>query len=242
MVCRQAVRETSECASAPSVTTRAGASRWRQLWQLRRRCKRPHFKWLSQSIIFPLWHSGDCWGKLDLPWVIFQNVRLGDASERAADIHSRARRCWRLALIMFISLIMECASQFAADAVLARAVRLQVHVVLVPARCAHILQPLDVNTLASLKRRYHEWQLETRASRPDGTLWATGWVDCLESFVCQVLVERCWGDAMASRGATGKFDTLRPRLRNALTGVMPLPLRPPIDEEVSDIIGRLRPG
>ena len=148
------------------------------------------------------------------------------------------RLCPRSPLVV----IMDSAAQHLTEAVLRHAARLSVTIVIVPARCTWLLQPLDTHVFAAFKSRCHALQLEARAQAgPRGVLAPGQWIGLLCEATLSVLVRRDWTAAMQVNGTTGNLGKLRDAVGSLLGPRLPLPLRPPTQEELGMLVCR-RPG
>jgi hypothetical protein len=105
-----------------------------------------------------------------------------------------------------------------------------------------LLQPLDTHVFALLKRRIHAKQEELRAADVNGEMRGTQWLDAIEAGIHEVLVNRDWRRAMLENGATGEFAHLRRRISRFVPQADALPLAPPSDAELREMVGRARPG
>lgn len=97
------------------------------------------------------------------------------------------------------------------------------HPLLVPARLTSLLQPLDVYVFGILKRRAHEVQVAMRCDDTPGRLVGTRWLDALEHFVREVLVERSWHGSFRRCGLTGELRAVRPAVAELQAGTFPPP-------------------
>jgi hypothetical protein len=141
-----------------------------------------------------------------------------------------------------VVVVCDAAPQHICAAAVLQAQRLRVHLVCIPGRITWLVQPLDTHAFAALKRLLHRLQQQARAAAPGGVLAATQWIELLETAVHELLVRGEWRDAIGGNGLLGDTRLLRPRLGELLTGHLPLPLRPPADEDMEAIVGRRRVG
>ena len=139
-----------------------------------------------------------------------------------------------------IVVALDAANQHIAADVLAHAARLQVHLLLIPARMTHLLQPLDSHVFGCFKRDLLEAHCAVRGQHPSGCLPAGAWIPILASAISRNFVERHWADAMASNGLTGDLSRVRQRVLAHIPGCLPLPLRPPSAAEMDSMAGRHR--
>jgi len=139
-----------------------------------------------------------------------------------------------------IVVALDAANQHISNDVLSHAARLQIHLLLIPARLTHLLQPLDTHVFGPFKRSLQEGHCIMRGQQPDGILPPRAWITILDNTVRQHFVNRPWASAMVCNGLTGDTSALRPKLLDILRGLFPLPLRPPSPTEMDQLAGRHR--
>ena len=139
-----------------------------------------------------------------------------------------------------IILIMDCASQHTNRGLLMHAARLGLHVVLVPAGCTWLLQPLDTHVFAVLKTCLSEQQTLRRGGALAGVLPNGVWVDIVAHAVQTVIVDRNWAHTFGANGLASTLVQLRPRISDILGYRLPLPLRSPTSPELDVLVGRHR--
>ena len=101
--------------------------------------------------------------------------------------------------------------------------RLGVHVVLVPAGCTWLLQPLESHVFAALKTCLSEEQTLRRGGALAGVLPNGVWVDIVAHAVQTGIVNRNWAHTFGANGLASTIATLRSRISDILGYRLPLP-------------------
>ena len=141
-----------------------------------------------------------------------------------------------------ILVVMDAANQHISNEVLSHAARLRITLLLVPSRLTWLLQPLDTHVFGTLKRVMHQRQLVLRGADADGLMPGTTWISVIADSVRDVLVGRDWSAAVQGNGLGGDLSRLRSRIASFIPGSLPLPLRPPTEAEIEELVGRYRVG
>ena len=128
-----------------------------------------------------------------------------------------------------IILQMDCSSVHLNMETLRCAKLLNITVVMVPARCTWVLQPLDVYVYAALKRALRRGLSRHELSSPNGNIDVLSRIAIIGQSIHEVLVGKDWAWAMERLG-TGATSKLKPGVAELCEGCDTSPRLPTIDE------------
>ena len=135
--------------------------------------------------------------------------------------------------------VMDVCPAHVAPAVLVGARRLQIDIVLVPARLTWLLQLLDTHVFAQLKREMRTEVWAAKQRQADGALSAPEHLQALLEATSKVLTRRSWSHFFPRVGLDGSTDALRPGLRD-LVQDEDLSAKPPTESELATVLGAHR--
>jgi hypothetical protein len=143
---------------------------------------------------------------------------------------------------MRIVLIMDCFSVHMSERTLQMCRRLHIDVVLIPARMTWLLQCLDTDVFAILKRELRRLTAMVELSVRNGQVGTEDLLSSIGHAIQTILVTRPWLNAMCKVGIGRNLSGLRPGLTALVAGVDMNP-RPPSSSELQSILnlGGLRP-
>lgn len=134
-----------------------------------------------------------------------------------------------------VVLVLDCCSVHISAQVLATAKRLDMHIVVIPARMTWLVQPLDTCVFSVLKRAMRNFEFDAKAANQSGRLARLERVRVQGESVRAVLIRSEWSTSMRRSGMTVDFGPLRPSLQRVVEGVNLHP-RPPSVAELSEIL------
>ena len=139
-----------------------------------------------------------------------------------------------------ILLVIDSATQHISRRCLAYAARMQVFLLLIPGLLTWLLQMLDVYVFRTLKTRLRLLQMNARIESGRGTLEKHQWIPLAGQAITEVLVRRDYSFTFGRLGFEEGMPNLRSEARQYMPAVGMLPVRPLVDAEVSEIVGRRR--
>jgi len=127
------------------------------------------------------------------------------------------RSCRQLSPDINIIVLIDGAAQHISREVLNHASRLHVILLLVPALCTWLLQPLDVYVFKTFKATLTTNQTLARMAHAEGLLPMENRLQCLSDTIMSVLVQRDWTHVFAKCGISARATTVKDTIKNYMS-------------------------
>ena len=159
--------------------------------------------WEGIGAPIQVWHGTDGWvnGDVMLRWLKCIRARI---SARDPNIK--------------IVLIMDCFSVHTSKKTLQCCRRLGINIVLIPARMTWLLQCLDTDVFAPLKREIRRETAMREMASTSGQLRPAEHIEAIGAAIHHILVARDWSGHLQRVGAGLNMDLLRNSLKNVVKG------------------------
>jgi hypothetical protein len=123
------------------------------------------------------------------------------------------RSCRQLSPDINIIVLIDGAAQHISREVLNHASRLHVILLLVPALCTWLLQPLDVYVFSIFKRTLHRKHMQLRMETESGLLTHAGRIRCLQETIQECLITRDWSHTFPACGLSLSATDVKKTIR-----------------------------
>jgi len=137
-----------------------------------------------------------------------------------------------------IVLLMDDASQHVADEVLAHANRLNVKLLIVPAKCTWLLQPLDTHVFVEFKRLIHRAFLDHRLESDNGVLTPVDWIRLIGECIQSSLVNKDWSFTFPKVGVAKDLLGLRRSVTALIQDLPPVVPKELTKAELETVLNR----
>ena len=207
-------------------------------------CNRPDMQSTLPQVLLPKHPGGrtpgkrilKMWEDMGAPLQVWHNT----GGWNNAQVMTRWLRCisdWVKSHVpdMRIVLIMDCFSVHMSEKTLQMCRRLHIDVVLIPARMTWLLQFLDTDVFAILKRELRRRTAMVELSVTHGQVSTENLLSSIGQAIQTILVTRPWLNAMHKVGIGLKLSGLRPGLTALVAGTDMNP-RPPSSSDLQSIL------
>lgn len=145
------------------------------------------------------------------------------------------KRLHRVAPGRPVLLVMDACAVHLCHTVLRKCISLGIALVIIPARCTWLLQPLDTHVFAKLKNEIRQRVFQALARAASGKVSPGDRIRLHGAVIRSVLVEQDWSRVMLRSGLTGQTVNLRSAVRTAL-GDGAVRGRRPTEAEIVEVL------